>query len=79
MIRLSRLNGTTFVLNADLIKFVESTPDTLITLYGYASAGGRDEKFMVKESVDEVLRLAMDYRKKLYQEPPGRASPHEVR
>ena len=63
VIRLSRLNGSEFVVNCELIKFIESTPDTLITL----SSG---EKLMVKEAVAEVVELTMQYRKRLYQEPP---------
>ena len=63
MIRLSRLNGKEFVVNCDLIKQVESTPDTVITL----TTG---EKLLVRESIDEVIRSTMDYRKRLYQEPP---------
>ncbi len=65
MIRLKRLNGKEFVLNCELIKTVESTPDTVITL----TTG---EKHMVLESVDEVIQSTMNYRKRLYQEPPGR-------
>ena len=54
MIKLTKLNGSEFVLNAEFIKFVERTPDTLITL--------RDgEKFMVKEQVEEVVRRAVEY------------------
>lgn len=52
-----RLNGKEFILNSDEIKFVESTPDTLITL--------RDgEKFMVKEAVQVVVQEVIEYKKK---------------
>jgi flagellar protein FlbD len=64
MIRLTRLNQTQFIVNCELIKFIESTPDTLITL----STG---EKLMVKESIDDVVSATMIYRKRLYQEKPG--------
>ena len=64
MIRLNRLNGKEFVLNCELIKFVEETPDTVITL----TTG---EKFMVRQGVDEVVFSTMEYRKRLYQEPPA--------
>jgi flagellar protein FlbD len=57
MITLHRLNGKEFVLNAEQIKFVEATPDTVITL------AGSDEKFMVKEGVDEVVRKVIDYKR----------------
>jgi flagellar protein FlbD len=64
VIRLKRLNGSDFVLNCDLIKTIESTPDTLITLLS-------GEKLMVLEKVDDVIRRTMDYRKRLAQEKPG--------
>jgi len=54
MIALTRLNQQSFVLNADLIKFVESTPDTMITL----TTG---ERMIVKESSEEVVRKVVDY------------------
>jgi flagellar protein FlbD len=58
VIQLTRLNGHPFILNAELIKFIEQTPDTLVTL--------RDgEKLMVLESSEEVVRLAMDYRRSM--------------
>jgi flagellar protein FlbD len=54
MIRLNRLDGETFLLNAELIKYVESRPDTFITL----TTGDR---IVVTQSMDEVLRLALEY------------------
>ena len=61
MIQVTRLNGLPVMVNADLIKFVEATPDTLVSL----TTG---EKLMVQESVDVVAarvrsdrhRVAMD-------------------
>lgn len=55
MIKLTRLNGHEFVVNAELIKFIESTPDTMITL--------RDgsEKIVVLETVDEVIRRSVEF------------------
>ncbi|MGH7137581.1 MAG: flagellar FlbD family protein, partial [Pirellulales bacterium] len=32
MIKLTQLGGEAFVLNAELIKYVESRPDTIVTL-----------------------------------------------
>jgi flagellar protein FlbD len=54
MIGLTKLNNQSFVVNADLIKFVESTPDTLLTL----TTG---ERILVKESTDEVVRRVVQY------------------
>jgi flagellar protein FlbD len=68
MITLHRLNGKEFVLNAEQIKFVESTPDTIITLAG-------DERFMVKESVEGVIQQVIEYKRKwMYGPPEGRKS-----
>ena len=64
MIKLHRLNGKEFVLNAEHIKFVESTPDTLITLIN------NDEKFMVKEDIDTVISSVIEYKRKWLWLPP---------
>ena len=54
MIQLTRLNGQSFVLNADKIRYVEQTPDTVVcTDHG--------DKMMVKETMQEVIRRAIDY------------------
>ncbi|MEK6706920.1 MAG: flagellar FlbD family protein [Bdellovibrionota bacterium] len=58
MIKLTRLNSKEFVLNSDLIKFIESTPDTIISL----TTG---EKIMVRESVEEVVQATIRYRRSL--------------
>jgi flagellar protein FlbD len=54
MILLTRLNGQQFVVNADKIRYVEATPDTLVC----CESG---EKMMVKETLSEVMRRAIDY------------------
>ena len=66
MIKVTKLNGRELVVNADLIEFIESTPDTLISL-----TTGR--KIMVLEELDEVVRSAMGYRAKarIYPIPTG--------
>lgn len=60
MIELGKLNGDTIILNADLIEFIEATPDTMITL-----TTGR--KVMVKDSVDEVVKKVIKYRRFLHE------------
>ncbi len=70
MIQLTRLNGKEFVLNAELIKFVEATPDTIITL----SSG---EKFMVKEGVSAVVAAVTQYRQNVFRDPLGQSRPLE--
>lgn len=58
MIVLHKLNDKEFVVNAEMIKFLESTPDTVITL------AQTNEKFMVKENIDEVIRKVIEYKQK---------------
>lgn len=54
MIRLTRMSGAPFVLNAELIKFIEEVPDTIITL--------RDgEKVLVRERADAIVDRALEY------------------
>lgn len=55
MISLTRLSGTTFLLNADLVERVDCTPDTVVTLVD-------GTKYLVAESLDDVLRAVVDYR-----------------
>jgi len=66
MIKVTKLNGSELVVNADLIEFVESTPDTLISL-----TTGR--KIMVLEELDEVVQKAVGYRStsRFYPVPTG--------
>lgn len=58
MIRLTRLNGKVFVVNAELIEIMEETPDTVVTL-------NNGNRFVVSESVDEVIDRIVKYRKKI--------------
>ena len=55
VIELTHLNGLPIVVNAELVKFIEATPDTLISL----TSG---EKIMVKEPVDVVSQRVLEYR-----------------
>ncbi len=57
MIKVSRLNDSTFVVNCDLIEFIEETPDTVISL----TTG---KKIIVRESIDEVIEKIVKYRLK---------------
>ncbi|MFQ5461727.1 MAG: flagellar FlbD family protein [Phycisphaerae bacterium] len=54
MITLTRLDKRVIVLNADLIKMIEATPDTIVTLIN-------GDTVLVREAVDEVVRRAIDY------------------
>jgi len=54
VICLTRLNGNAFVVNAERIRYVESTPDTMVCC-------DNGEKLIVKEPLQEVVRKAIDY------------------
>jgi flagellar protein FlbD len=54
MIQLTRLNGQAFVINAEKIRYVEATPDTVVCC-------DTGEKMMVKETIAEVIRRAIEY------------------
>jgi flagellar protein FlbD len=57
MISLTRLNGTTYYLNADLIMTVEGTPDTVIALTN-------NTIFIVKDRPAEVIEKIIEYQQK---------------
>jgi flagellar protein FlbD len=59
MIKLHRLNGQDVVINAELIESIDCVPDTVINLY-------TNNRFVVKESMDEVYALIMQYKKAIY-------------
>lgn len=59
MIRVTRLNGKQYLLNADLIETIESTPDTVVTL-----TSGR--KYIVRETSDDLLERILSYRRGIY-------------
>lgn len=64
MIKLTRLDGRHFIVNAELIELFEATPETVLTLT-------IDKKRMVvKESVDEVLQKVIDYKRLVFSEWP---------
>ena len=59
MIEVTRLNGTTVLINSDLIETVEETPDTVISL-----TTGR--KFIVKESRQKIKKLEKSYKRDIF-------------
>lgn len=54
MVKLTHLDGEPFILNAELIKYVESRPDTYITLTG-------GDRIVVLENPDEVVERVLHY------------------
>ncbi|RNL62648.1 flagellar protein FlbD [Nocardioides marmoriginsengisoli] len=55
MITLTRLSGSVFVLNSDLIERIDATPDSVITLVD-------GKKYVVSESLDEIIAAVRTYR-----------------
>lgn len=68
MIKLHRLNGQEFVLNAELVETIDTVPDTVINLV----TGNR---FVVKEPADTVYRLMIEYKQSVARPAAGMVSP----
>ncbi len=68
MIKLTRLDGQAFILNADLIRYVEERPDTFVTL----TSGDR---IVIREPMDQVVQLAIEYQQRKAM-LPSFSTPH---
>ena len=62
MIQLTRLNNQPLMVNSDLIKFVERSPDTVLTLIS-------GEKIVVLEAPNEVLDRVVAFRQTILAGP----------
>jgi flagellar protein FlbD len=58
MIRVTRINNKELVVNAELIEFIEQTPDSIISL----TTG---KKFAVVDTIEEIIRKVIEYRIKI--------------
>lgn len=72
MIHLTRLDGEPFILNADLIRYVDARPDTFITLIS-------GERLVVREAMDEVLQRTVHYQRSKHLIPSSPPSPRHER
>jgi len=62
MIMVTRLNGDELMVNADMIEFIEVTPDTVIsTISG--------KKIIVTESLDTVKKRIVEYKQEIFSTP----------
>lgn len=59
MIELTRLSGQVLVVNVDVIKLIETTPDTVLTL----TTG---DKLPVKESAEVVIEKCVAFKSRLF-------------
>lgn len=58
LILVTRFDGSTFYINPELIRSIEHTPDTVITLT-------TDYKIIVKNSAEEIRDLFIDYQRQV--------------
>ncbi|MCL4515988.1 MAG: flagellar FlbD family protein [Firmicutes bacterium] len=58
MILVTRLDGKQFVVNAELIETIESTPDTVVSLTTH-------QKYVVQESIQEIVNRVVRYHQEL--------------
>lgn len=70
MIKLTRFDGSEVAVNAELVKFVEAAPDTIVTLTS-------DQKLLVLETVDEVIEKVVEYRRLAYGSMPRKRNRSE--
>jgi flagellar protein FlbD len=69
---LTRLNGLSMAVNSDLIKLIENSPDTVITLL-------TGDKVVVRESTEEVISRIVSFRRTILSaEMLGSGSPHSL-
>lgn len=59
MIKLTRINGTVLLINESFIEAAEEAPDTVLTMQN-------GHKYLVKETVDEIIDLSEQYRRECY-------------
>ncbi|HQH79176.1 MAG TPA: flagellar FlbD family protein [Synergistaceae bacterium] len=71
MIELTRLNGTVFFMNPDLLEIMEATPDTVILLTN-------GHRYVVRESPEEVVRRVVLFRKGVESPPEGGEKSRDV-
>lgn len=66
MIPLRRLNNQPIIINCDLIEFIESTPDTVVTLVS-------GNKLIVRDSLEEIRKKVIEFRREIAGPGPGAA------
>jgi len=59
VIKVTRLNGSEYYINPDLIETMEETPDTVVTLVN-------DKKLIVKEHSSEIISRIIEYNRKIF-------------
>jgi len=72
MIKLTRLDGTEFYINPDLIECVEETPDTVITLTN-------DNHFLVREKVRTITERIISFKSMIIRRSSTLTKPYHLR
>ena len=72
MIKLTRLDGTEFYINPDLIECVEETPDTVITLIN-------DNHFLVREKAKTITDRIISFKATIIRRSSTLTKPNHLR
>jgi flagellar protein FlbD len=56
---LTKINNAPIAVNADLIQYIEETPDSVLTMTN-------NDKVVVQESMTEIIRKVVHYRRLIY-------------
>ena len=67
MIKVTRLNDATLMINVDMIQSLQAIPETVITFTN-------NDKIMVKEPLEEVSQRLVEYRRAVTSAPDDRAA-----
>jgi len=68
MIKVTRLNDATLMINVDMIQSLQAIPETVITFTN-------NNKIMVKEPLEEVSRKIVDYQRTINSKSGNPDSP----
>lgn len=71
MIEVTRLNGNPMLINSDLIKSAEASPDTVLTLI-------HGDKLMIRESPTEIIEKIVAYRARLLAAVTALSGQHDL-
>lgn len=64
VIRVTRLDGRTVVVNVDRIEYLEATPDTVICFES-------GQRLVVREPPEEIIRRVIAYKRQIHTWPEG--------
>lgn len=67
MIKVTRFDGSQLYVNAELIEFIEATPDTIITLTN-------NRKLVVHEAATDVVEQIVAYKRRIHAGPTMRGT-----